>query len=296
MSEPVVESTSQARRDPAAIHHWLRQLLPGHAALMRCRYAAHLAALLLGCTALAGCGHAQHLVVEHTAAAATTATGTQTIEATATSSSSDPAYPNAATGTVSDQRGDRATLSASMGEPQPLADVHEAATEDCTDAINEAGQSVNSAIAIPVQINVEVTSATQVPLAVSIGVGMVSSGGFVARLPEDTSRLFASSFGSGPQCGETDGEVVWTAEELPPHTAEHWHTWIVILNAATPHDPSGDELGDQVVMWPEAVLEDGFQNLGHGVIFTSGSYVTCSGSRYVAADMATAQAGGCKGK
>lgn len=254
------------------------------------RYGLCGVALVLCCGTLAGCGGSgsEEVAYDKYVPPASTTTAT-------TTTASDAAYTDTATSTVTDERGDEAKISVSVGGPQPLADVHEEAIEDCNDTIDEEGQSINSAIAIPVEVNVEVTSDVQVPLTVNVGV-LAAKEGFVSPLPEDTTRLFASIFGSGPDCGETQGEVIWTAEELPIHTTEHWHTWVVLLNAATPHDPSGDELGDQIVLWLEAVLEDGFQNDGHGIRWTSGAYVSCSGTRYVAADMATLEAEGCKGQ
>lgn len=286
MGESAVKGTRQVRRKRA----WTAGKGDVGSGLL-CLVGVIVGGLLLG-----GCGGTQH-----------TATGSippphpdpPRQQPTPTPSSS---TIKTASGTVSDDQGNEGRVTIGVGTPEPLSRVTEAGGTACNATISGGGQSVNSAVAIPLHVTSELTSSAQVPMMLNltnlytIGPGQEE----VQRLSENTSLavLWSTDYSSGPQCG--NGEVLWNAEDIRPHVPNTWDAWLIIVGAISPDDPSGHETTKEILILPEAAI--GTEH-GNPLSLTGPASVRCavtvsvvgsSHESFLAIDPAAVKADGCK--
>ncbi|MGH2878766.1 MAG: hypothetical protein ACRDK4_04060 [Solirubrobacteraceae bacterium] len=217
--------------------------------------------LLLG-VVIAGCGQAKMPTISMPQTTATTPTPSPSQPTPAA------AVSNAVQGKIEDQQGDRASIAIGIGAPQPLSQLSDPVATACNQTISGYGQSVSSAVAVPLQVTAEVTSSRKTPLAVNLN----ETGAEVELLEAKRQEIepltnqtnlaefwAASNNQIGPQClNRSQGaEVTWTAETASPHTSVTWNAWLIVLGAITPNDPSGKAITDNLLITPRATVAEG---------------------------------------
>jgi hypothetical protein len=239
--------------------------------------AAWTLASLLGLSP-AGCGSSGEPTISEPSPPASASVET-TAQTTPTQASSNSTFANTVTGTTSDQQGNQATVTVGVGTPQPLEQVSNPVATACDATITNAGQSLGSAIAIPLRVTAELTSALKAPVGVDLNEGVYYLDPHSHEIVQFSnypsySELWSAVYGgSEPQC-PTTAEAKWAAEVVTPHAPVTWEPWLVIANAITPDDPSGEAVIDRILIGPGAGVGSG---KGNGALSPQGSgWVQCS--------------------
>lgn len=207
-------------------------------------------------------------------------------------------------GTINDAAGDRAELTLSIGQPEPLAAVTEPMAMACNQEIQQDGGSLTTAVAVPIHTTVELTSSVKVPLGLNLGeVASLNSERHEVEPLTNPDELWATTYGSGePECPTNRGgaATIWPAESIQPGRAQSWLTWLIVTGAITPNDPSGSGVVDQLLLRPRAGL--GTDDIEGDVKPAGTGWVRCPVDEsivgphlesYVALNRAAASRGGC---
>jgi hypothetical protein len=270
-------------------------------------HAATLASSLLVSLLVVGCGSSGEPTITASAIPSTTST------ATATSKKQPPTTPvfaNTVSGTTSDQQGDSAEITVGVGSPQPLEKLSDPIATACNQEITNSGQSLGSAVAIPLRFTTRLTSSLKVPLAVLGKANYLNvQKQEVEPATNDTAVpiLWAVSYSNtGPVCrpsGELgEGpEVTWSAETITPNVPNTSDSWLILVKVITPNDSSGSETVDRVLIWPGASV--GSQPTNGDLTPRGSGWVRCSVfeasvhlESYLAVDPASVKANGCSAR
>jgi hypothetical protein len=249
--------------------------------------------------ALAACGSSSTtaVTVPPSTLPASSAATAPTSNAPAGSPAPEPATPAAfaATGTVTDGQGDKATVSVSIGKPVSQLSLNQAGLTACGDA-GDLSDGADQTMAIPVRIAATLTSsiATTVGLEVD-GTHVVAPGGNANSNPNFPTWASGSD---SSLCGNSSGGdigLVW--DNLAPGQPVTWSGWMLDPNVITPDDSSGSAVNQ--VFFLEPVVNFGANDADSFVADATHSQnlLTCAagvqGGPVIAVDPSVARANGC---
>jgi hypothetical protein len=212
--------------------------------------------------------------------------------------SSEPTAPTtfAATGTVTDSQGDKATVSVSIGKPLPQLSLSQADLTDCGDD-GELSYDANQNIALPVQITVTLTSSIATPLGLEIDGNHVVAPGGNANVNPNSLAWVTDGGGSLCSSGSSVGYIGLNWDSLAPDQPTTWSGWLLDRGVITPDDTSGS--GVNQVFFLEPVVNFGANNADFFVADAAHSrnLLNCAagvqGGPVIAVDPSVARANGC---
>ncbi|MGH2912723.1 MAG: hypothetical protein ACRDJ3_09645 [Solirubrobacteraceae bacterium] len=220
----------------------------------RSRVAVPLVAMLLAALT-AGCGSKQTI----TAAATLTPPATQPVGTPTTT----PASANTVRGTIQDEQGDHAVFSIGIGLPAPLEKLSDPVATACNHEIVALGQSISSTIAISLHVTARLTSSLKVPLSINLNetgsevqiLDTQHQGITALKNIPSLAALWATAYSNGEAvCNSTAAQVQWQAEAITPNAAQTWTTWLILVGAITPHDPTGQRAARRLLLTPRVVI------------------------------------------
>lgn len=156
-----------------------------------------------------------------------------------------PVAPMAAAGTVTDGSGDKADVDIWLGQPQPLTTLTQSQVAQCGPTSVYAYEP-DRAVAIPVEIDAEITSALASPFGVQLNTDYLNNPDGSAS--DGNPPVWAqSSDTSGPACDPSGGgAALWN--DLAPGVSSTWSGWMVVQAAITPDDPTGAQVVNGLVL------------------------------------------------
>jgi hypothetical protein len=199
----------------------------------------------------------------------------------------------AMTGKVVGLQGDKAEVTIGTGKPVPLTSVPQSEVTTCD--VTNVWYQANRAVAIPVTVNVELTSKLGTPLSMGLdGTQQVASGGSTGD--EGNFPTFIQLGASDGSCSTTGNPMTVTWNDLNSQGARGmWEGYLVIPGAITPDDLSGSVAKTMILLPPKFFF--GVENADTDISkAASPGVVQCAGlmpSDAVAVSVKTALADGC---
>lgn len=207
--------------------------------------------------------------------------------------------PAAAEMTAMTDNGDAVSVSVRIRTPTALADV-ETAQGICAGTLSDTEQE--RAVAIPIVLDVQVTSSMSTPVTVRLAEAAVVDSG-TAHLSMDTDGWYwADRHSFGDSCerpgdyNSKAGTVHWTDIGAGHHAI--FQTWLIVPDDISPNDPTGQAgKASRVVLSPEIGIGDA---QAERTFAASPNVVTCTvgdpaapGRPLIAVDPGAARAAGC---
>lgn len=165
---------------------------------------------------------------------------TNTAATDAGTTSVSPVQP-AGTLTASDGSGNTARLMISLGTIQPASQITDPVIQACADNISQLSSSLDHTMAVPVAIQIQLTSTLSSDIAVNlVNQYLAVKGDAPEPAANEEPFLLAEGYAAGPECAIPDainGRIQW--QNAPPGVPQTWHGYILQANAITPNDPTG---------------------------------------------------------
>jgi hypothetical protein len=161
--------------------------------------------------------------------------------ATESSTAAASAVQTAGTLTGSDDSGNAARLVISLGSIQPANQITDPVLQACADDLGKLGSNFDRTEAVPITIQIQLTSALSSNLIVNLAEQYLAvHGGSPEGASTEDAFLLAEGYASGPKCNQADaveGWIHWT--NASPGVPYVWHGYILEANTMTPNDPTG---------------------------------------------------------
>ncbi|MFL6164292.1 MAG: hypothetical protein ACJ74U_18985 [Jatrophihabitantaceae bacterium] len=128
----------------------------------------------------------------------------------------------------------------SLGTIQAASKISDNVIQACSSDIAQAGSSFDRTLAVPITIQLQLTSTLSSTIAVNLAKEYVAvAGGAPEPATNDKLILLAKGYASGPECDTPDGDaqVVW--QNAPAGVRQVWHGYILQPDAITPNAPTG---------------------------------------------------------
>lgn len=174
------------------------------------------------------------------------------------SAAEDVATSEAAEITATTDSGDSVDVSVGLGTPAPLTDSP-GALDICGGTISTTDQQ--RALAIPVSLNMRVTSSMTAAVTISLAESAIVDNG-AAYLSMDTQGWYwAAAHSFGDSCerpgdyNSSAGLSHWDAAE--PGSGHDTHAWLIVPDEISPDNPTGEDgKASRVVLLPRVSISD----------------------------------------
>jgi hypothetical protein len=147
----------------------------------------------------------------------------------------------AGTYTGSDDSGNAARMVISLGTIQPASQITDPVLQACADKVSSLSSSFDRTQAVPISIQIQLTSTLSSNLIVNLSEQYLAvHGGSPEAASNEEPFLLAAGYATGPECAIPDainGRIQW--QNARPGVPQVWHGYILQANAMTPNDPSG---------------------------------------------------------
>jgi hypothetical protein len=152
------------------------------------------------------------------------------------------------------------SVSVGLGPPAPMSSSDNSSLSACASTIAQEQSSADRSVAIPVSVTMTVLSSLAADVTVNVdSFGFVTSGGS-GNVDENGEQslsgvpLWAEDYSNGPTCQTWNdlgaGSVHWSSTAATPNSTQSWSAWLILPNAISPNDPTGNDVAQRLVLQP----------------------------------------------